>query len=282
MARALDPLRRTRPTDDRTASVDPERGLTAAAGRRAGRRAASQRRPRGPHAHGGPDRARQRLHAVQRDPGRDARDHPGGGAAPGRPVRVRADRERRRSASCRSCGPSGRSIGSRCSPRRRRAWSATARSREVAVGEVVLDDVLDVAAGPEIVVDGVVLRATRHGGRRVAADRRVRSGGQGGGRRGAVRARSSPPARAAIGRARWARRPTRCSSPQDARRFTLTRSELRGGHRPHPHLRHVRDRARPRRCCSSASSAPATTTGAKRCRARWPARSRWCPRAWCC
>ena len=106
--------------------------------------------------------------------------------------------------------------------------------REVAVGEVVLDDVLDIGAGSEIVVDGEVLTSRGARGRRVAADRRVRRGRQGAGRRGAerlVRGRGRRALPRHPGRRRGLRGATRRGRP--AVLAHALGAAL--GHRPHPH-----------------------------------------------
>ena len=68
----------------------------------------------------------------------------------------------------------------------------------------------------------------------------------------------------------------------EARRFTLTRSELVDGIEPDPALRAVGDRADRARCSRSASSPRSTTTSATRWRAPSPAWSRWSRRDSCC
>ena len=96
----------------------------------------------------------------------------------------------------------------------------------MAVGEVVLDDVLDVRHRDQVVVDGVVLAAAG-----MEVDESLLTGesepvvkGPG----DEVLSGSFVVAgRAVPGDARSAPTPTRCSWPQDARRFTLARSELR-------------------------------------------------------
>ena len=175
------------------------------------------------------DRPLQRVHAVQRAPRRDAGDHRRGRAVPGRAVRVRPDRERRRrdragaarEADARSADRAHRAEGA-CRPRRR-------GSIEVPVDRVVLDDVLELSSGTQVVVDGDVLvsdgleldeslltgesesvakAAGRPGDVGLVRRGGLGSHGRDGGRRRRLCGRSS----------RWRRR-----------RFTLTRSELRDG-----------------------------------------------------
>ncbi|HEX3202768.1 MAG TPA: HAD-IC family P-type ATPase, partial [Actinomycetes bacterium] len=102
------------------------------------------------------------------------------------------------------------------------------RVSELAVGRVVLDDVLEVAAGDQVVVDGAVLEAAglevdeslltgesepvaRHAGERLLSGSFVAAGS------GRYRATK-------VGREAYAVRLT-----EEARRFTLARSELRAG-----------------------------------------------------
>ena len=101
--------------------------------------------------------------------------------------------------------------------------------REVPVGEVVLDDVLDAPAGAQIVVDGEVVARRRARGGRVAPHGRVGPGAQAAGRSGALRRRSSRRGRVGTGRRRVGADAYAARIAQDARRFTLTDSELRDG-----------------------------------------------------
>ena len=224
---------RAEPDDrDRSAS-DPERGLSAAEVAERVARGQVNDVPAAPTRTVAQIVRAQRLHAVQRAAGRDARGDPGRGPAPGRAVRVRPDRERGdrdRAGAAGEADPrpahrAHRAEGARRARRRgprgrRRRGRPRRRPRRSRAGSR----------------SWWTARCSRRRarGRRVAAHRRVRSGGEGAGRRGAVglvrrgRLRALP-------RERWAPRPTRCSSAQEARRFTLTHSELRSGidHDPH-------------------------------------------------
>ena len=52
--------------------------------------------------------------------------------------------------------------------------------QDIAVAELVVGDLVDLRAGDQLVADGVVRASVSLAGRRVAADRRVRAGGQAG------------------------------------------------------------------------------------------------------
>ncbi len=177
------------------------------------------------------------------------------GLVPGRAVRHHPRGQLARSASCRRSGPSGRSTGSRCSPRPSRAWCATARSREIAVEEVVLDDLVELRTGDQVPADGIVRAAGGPRDRRVAAHRR--------GRRRSTRRRATRCSRAAswspgsgrfqatrVGAEAYARK-----LATEARRFTLTRSELMDGINTAAALHPVRAVPGRGACCSGASSA---------------------------
>ena len=170
----------------------------------------------------------------------------------------------RRSGSCRSSAPSAPWTGSPCSRRRRRDVVRDGEVRDVAVTEVVADDVLDARR-----------RFPGRGGRRGPArrgprDRRVAADRGGGPRRRRTsgdEVLSGSFVAAGTGRYRATRVGTEAYAAklaQDARRFTLTRSELRSGHRPDPHLRHVRDRADGRAAVRQ-PAAVCTTAGARPC-----------------
>ena len=73
-------------------------------------------------------------------------------------------------------------IVSQAKPMVRRDGSAS----ELAPHEVVLDDIIELGPGDQVVVDGTVVEAEGPRGRRVAAHRRGRPGGQAGRQRGAV------------------------------------------------------------------------------------------------
>ena len=94
---------------------------------------------------------------------------------------------------------------------------------------VVLDDLVELGPGDQVVVDGVVLEADG-----LEVDESLLTGeadpvDKQAGRRGAVRAASWSPAAGAIRPPRWAARPTRRKLAEEARRFTLVDSELRVG-----------------------------------------------------
>ncbi len=151
---------------------------------------------------------------------------------------------------------------------------------ETPVSDVVLDDVLELRPGDQIVVDGEVLEA-----RSLEVDESLLTG------------ESEPVVKGpgdevlsgsfvAAGDGRF--RATRVGAgayaaglAEQARRFTLTRSELRGGIDLHPAHRHVAPGAdgdpagdQP----AALEREPCTTRSA----ARSPARSRWSPRGSCC
>ena len=112
---------------------------------------------------------------------------------------------------------------------------------EVAVGDVVLDDVLDVGAGSEIVVDGEVLAS-----RGLEVDESLLTGESDAVEKSPadevlsgsfVAAGAEAVPRHKVGAEAYA-----VQLAEDARRFTLTRSELRSGI-DDPHVRDVGDRA---------------------------------------
>ena len=123
-------------------------------------------------------------------------------------------------------------------------------------------------------------RERRHGGRRIAPDRRIRTRSQGPGRRrvvGVVHRRrfgALPREQGGQGGLRGAAGAGR--APVHAHPLGTAL-----GHRPHPHLRHVRDR--PHRGAAVHLPAPGlrrlARSGLGR-RRRAP--SRWCPKGWCC
>ena len=196
-----------------TATVDPERGLER--GGRRGTRGArrGQRRAGGADAHRRPDRSRQRLHSIQRTPGRDARADPGRRADPRRlvrrgPGRQRADRDRAGAPRQAHPGPidaldrpqgqgrSGRRGGRPRPVRDRRGRRRRARAR---------------------VTDRRRRRGDagrRAGGRRVPADRRVGTDAQATGRPDAQRIVRGRRHRALLGRPTSAPPPTRRDWPR--------------------------------------------------------------------
>ena len=207
--------------------VDPERGPDRRRGGRARRARAGQRRAGGPDAHGRADRAGQHLHEVQRDPRRDAGDHPGGRSPAGRAVRPRADRERghRHRAGAASQAhprPAHGAHGAEGSggARRRRARGggrrgrARRRARRRAGSEIVVDG--EVLTGRGLEVDESLLTGEADPVDKAAGDQ-VLSGSFVAAGAGRYRATK-------VGAEAYA-----VQLAEDARRFTLTRSELRSG-----------------------------------------------------
>ena len=100
---------------------------------------------------------------------------------------------------------------------------------ELAAGEVVLDDVLEAAAGDQVVVDGEVLEAAG-----LEVDESLLTGEsetvtRAARRRACSRAASWRPGAAATGPPRSGRDAYAVQLTEEARRFTLVRSELRAG-----------------------------------------------------
>ena len=124
---------------------------------------------------------------------------------------------------------------------RGRWWSATATEHEVAVKELVLDDLVVLRPGDQISVDGEVLAAVGPRGRRVAAHRRGRPASTRPPATRCCRAASWPPAAArmlatAVGTESYA-----FKLSADARRFTLVKSELRDGINTDHHVGRLAD-----------------------------------------
>ena len=101
-------------------------------------------------------------------------------------------------------------------------------TRELPPNEVVLDDVIELGPGDQIVVDGELMEAAgARSTNRCSPARRIRSP-----RRWAIRscrAVSWSPGPVPTARPRWAGRPTPPGSPREASKFTLVKSELRSG-----------------------------------------------------
>ena len=106
---------------------------------------------------------------------------------------------------------------------------ATASVHEIAVDEVVLDDLLELRAGDQVPADGVVRARRRARDRRVAAHRRVRPGRQGRRRRGALGQHRRSRARAGSRRRGSAPTRTRAGSRPRPAGSRSTRSELMDG-----------------------------------------------------
>ena len=273
---------RAEPDDrDRSAS-DPERGLTAAE--------VAERVARGQvnDVPAAPTRTVAqivrgniftRFNAIL---GAHARDHPDRRAAPGRAVRVRADRERADRDRAGAAGQADAGPAHGAHRAEGAGASATAQVLEVAVGEVVLDDVLDVARRRPDRRRRRGARSAGPGGRRVAAHRRVRPRGEGARATRCCRARSWRPAPARYRATQGRHGGLRGAARAGARRFTLTSSELRSGIDTHPH-RTSRSRSSPRRrCCSSSQLRAHDDVAGGGLGRRSPAPSRWCPRGSCC
>ena len=131
-----------------------------------------ERRRRTHQPHLRRDRPGQRLHPVQRHPRHDARRHPRrSGSMPGRAVRHHPRRQRAHRDRAGGPGQADARPARGARARRRRGWCATARSREIAVEEVVLDDLLELRTGDQVPADGIVRVGRRARDRRVAAHR---------------------------------------------------------------------------------------------------------------
>ena len=157
----------------------PPTGLTAAevAERVAAGRTNATSRAHQPH--GRRDRPGQRLHRFNGMLGRAVRARADVGPLAERPVRRWSSSPTRPSASCRRCGPSGRSTGWRCSTRPGRAWCATAPSSRSRSPRSCSTTCSSCAPGDQVPADGVVRDGDRARGRRVAAHRRGRPRRQG-------------------------------------------------------------------------------------------------------
>ena len=200
------------------------------------------------------------------------------GSVPGRVVRVRADRERAIGIVPGTPGQADpRPLTVLTAPKARVVRDGEVQSSSPSAS-VVLDDVLAGHGGDGDRGGRRRARQRRHGGRRIAADRRIRTGRQGAGRRRDVRV---------VRRRRFG------ALPRDQGGQGGLRGAAGAGRAPvHAHQVGTAQRHRqrssptsrsrsspPRRCCSSPRSAPATATGVRRSRAPSPAPSRWCPRA---
>ena len=150
------------------------------------RRGQDQRRPGQGGAQRLGDRPRQRVHPDQRDP-RRAADHRAvdrvGDQRAVRPAHRRQQRDRHHPGAARQADAgqagdrrAGETGGAQAVRDRRRGRPS----------EVVLDDVIELGPGDQIVVDGEVLEEAEPRGRRVAADRRGRPDRQGRRRQGDV------------------------------------------------------------------------------------------------
>ncbi len=100
---------------------------------------------------------------------------------------------------------------------------------ELAVDDVVLDDLLELRIGDQVPADGTVRTLRRDGARRVAPHRESRTRSSSTRVTTSSRARSSSPAAAASRPRRSATTPTRRKIAKEARRFAVTQSELVDG-----------------------------------------------------
>ena len=147
------------------------------------------------------------------------------------------------------------------------------------MSEVVLDDVLEIGPGDQVVVDGDVRRERVARSRRVAAHRRVRDGAEAAGLTdhvGQLRVGRHRPLSGDEGRTGCVRgRAGRGSPALHARALRAARR-----HRHDHQVRDLRRWCRPRSCCWSASCRRPTACRT-RCARRSAASSRWCPKASC-
>ena len=268
--------RRSRPTFE-----TPPTGLTAAEVRNASPRGAVERHRRAHQPHRRRDRPGERLHPLQRDPRHDARRDPRGRARSRTAtfgivlVRERADRHRPGVARQAHARPAR---GARM--RRRARVVRDGNVTEIAVEEVVLDDLLELRAGDQVPCDGVGAHS-RTGSRstsrcspasptRSTSIRATRCFGQL--RRGAGSGRFQA---TRVGAEAYARK-----LAAEARRFTLTRSELMDG---------INLILRIVTCALIPTSALLLWSQLRRLQPRlgaaraWsPASWAWCPKGWCC
>ena len=230
------------------------------------------------------DHPGQRLHPLQRHPRRAARRRPDVGPLAGRAVRPRPRRQRRDRHRAGAAGQAHPRPARGAQRPTAPGSCATAPSAEVAVEDVVLDDLLVLRTGDQVPgrrrrprgdgleVDESLLTGESDPVDKAAGDE-VLSGsivvagrgpvpGDGRGRSRRLRAAGWPPRRAGS---------------------RSTRSELDGRHQPL--LRYITlgaGRRRPARCSWSQLRADDDHDWRDAVPARSPAWSAWCPRAWCC
>ena len=183
-------------------------------------------------------RPRQRPDGVQRDPRRVRRGHADLRRRPRRAVPRDHRRERRDRDHRRRSGQSGRSIASRCSSPRGPACSVTAAAREIPVDDVVVDDLVLLAPGDQVIADGRVVARSD-----LRVDESVLTGESEPARRAS--ARRSAPARSS------SRAPGPTSSPPSAPTASRPGSPAR---RARSAIRAHRWSARSTVCCTRSSA----------------------------
>jgi len=153
-------------------------------------------------------------------------------------------------------------------------------SKEIAIGEVVLDEMLELRPGDQVVVDGRILESSGlevdEGLLTGESDPVVRVDGDEVLSGSFVAAGSGSYQATRVGADGYASR-----LAAEARQFTMVRSELRNGITT-SFASSASRWFRPQLSCCSTSCARSRPTIATQCRARSQASWRWCPKDWCC